>query len=255
MIQYDRNRQSESIPSDIKNTVSNNVSKCIGNSEASSSPKFTVEPELSSDMDDTTKGVSGSANHSDDTKSYADVVRSTGVVDKHAEKIALENAKYLQNANKKMKSANKQKVIREDKKVNEVKNFIQSRKVLMSMVRDAVSLAQDRQKEYADTKGRKNINIFNVGDKVLLNTCNLSTAILPQVGSNKLLPRYIGPYTVLECYGNSYKLDIPKSLNVHPTFYVGRLKPYLPSEIVEIVEKNSSQKDIAGATKSLVLPE
>ncbi|KAG2766840.1 hypothetical protein Pcac1_g21695 [Phytophthora cactorum] len=41
---------------------------------------------------------------------------------------------------------------------------------------------------------------------------------------------FISPFTVLEQHGNAYTLDIPSSMRLHPTFYVGRLKPYTQHE-------------------------
>ncbi|KAG3114240.1 hypothetical protein C6341_g27712 [Phytophthora cactorum] len=41
---------------------------------------------------------------------------------------------------------------------------------------------------------------------------------------------FIGPFTVLERHCNAYTLDIPSSMRLHPTFYVGRLKPYTQHE-------------------------
>ena len=73
------------------------------------------------------------------------------------------------------------------------------------------------------------MNCFKVGDLVLLSTGNLPEHAVSNLGSSKLLPRFIGPFRVLKCNGSAYTLDVPTSMRLHPTFYVGRLKPYLPS--------------------------
>ncbi|KAG3179880.1 hypothetical protein C6341_g7219 [Phytophthora cactorum] len=51
-----------------------------------------------------------------------------------------------------------------------------------------------------------------------------------RISEQVLAPRFIGPFTVLERHGNAYTLDIPSSMRLHPTFYVGRLKPYTQHE-------------------------
>ena len=83
-------------------------------------------------------------------------------------------------------------------------------------------VAKERQKKYADTKRRH--CVFNVGDKVLLSTKNL---LLKGGGSRKLLPRYIGPFTIIKSInGVSYTLDLPIGLKTHPTFHISLLRLY-----------------------------
>ena len=42
---------------------------------------------------------------------------------------------------------------------------------------------------------------------------------------NKLLPKYYGPYKVLQMIGTmAYKLELPASSRVHPSFHVSCLK-------------------------------
>ena len=108
----------------------------------------------------------------------------------------------------------------------EIKSFLEKRKAILTEVRDMIADSVDKQKEYADRNGRKNLLSFKVGDKVLLSTTTLPAHAVNNVGSNKLLPKYIGPFTVLKVKGNAYKIDLPRSMRTHPTFYVGRLKPY-----------------------------
>ncbi|KAE9004167.1 hypothetical protein PF011_g12578 [Phytophthora fragariae] len=65
------------------------------------------------------------------------------------------------------------------------------------------------------------------------------------MGSTKLRPRFVGPFTVIGVHGHAYTLDLPSSIATHPTFYVGLLKPYQPTEAVELGGPTESQS-IAG---------
>ena len=96
--------------------------------------------------------------------------------------------------------------------------------------------AQDKQKQYADQHGRKNNERFSGGDKVLLSTATLpNNAISVQPGiTTKLLPRFIGPFTVVEEDGDlNYRLTLPPYMKTHPVFYVGRLKRYVDPEEIQ----------------------
>ncbi|KAG2907479.1 hypothetical protein PC117_g20208 [Phytophthora cactorum] len=100
----------------------------------------------------------------------------------------------------------------------QVEAFIDTRLNVINRGRDAVAIAQDRQKEYSDKRGRGNVNVFKVGDLVLLDTRNLPLGTVSSVGSNKLKHHFIGPFAVLARHGASYTIDLPKSMKTHPTF-------------------------------------
>jgi hypothetical protein len=55
----------------------------------------------------------------------------------------------------------------------------------------------------------------------------------------KLAPRYIVPFTILEKCGNmAYKLELPSSLaGVHDIFHVSQLKKYLKAPIDVVLPK------------------
>ncbi|GMF38014.1 unnamed protein product [Phytophthora fragariaefolia] len=109
-------------------------------------------------------------------------------------------------------------------------DFVQRRQAVIRFVQDAIAASVDRQKLNADNNGRRNTNAFKVGSLVLLATQNLAKHAVSDFGTSKLAPRFIGPFTVLAKHGNAYTLDIPSSMRLHPTFYVGRLKPYAQHE-------------------------
>ncbi|KAF1318367.1 Pol protein, partial [Globisporangium splendens] len=117
---------------------------------------------------------------------------------------------------------------KQDKAVAAARQFVDERAALLRRVRDQLAAAQDKQKLYADKSGRKNKQTFCVGDKVLLSIKNLpNDAVTTLPSGSKLLPRFIGPYTVAEKIGDlNYKLDLPTRMATHPVFYVGLLKRY-----------------------------
>ncbi|KAE9000695.1 hypothetical protein PR001_g18720 [Phytophthora rubi] len=112
-------------------------------------------------------------------------------------------------------------------------SFIETGAAARQRVRDAMTVAQDIQKEQSDRQGRKNTQVFKLGDQVLLNAKNLPTQAVSAVGSTKLRPRFVGPFTVIGVHGHAYTLDLPSSMATHPTFYVGLLKPYRPAGAVD----------------------
>ena len=82
----------------------------------------------------------------------------------------------------------------------------------------AIEKAQKAYKQYAD-HGRQDLS-FTIGDKVWLESYNLSTDAL----SKKLAAKHLSPYMVLGLVGPaSYCLDIPVSWKVHNIFHVGLL--------------------------------
>ncbi|KAG2779981.1 hypothetical protein Pcac1_g9784 [Phytophthora cactorum] len=109
-------------------------------------------------------------------------------------------------------------------------DFVQRRQAVIRFVQDAIAASVDIQKLNADNIGRGNTNEFEKGSLVLLATQNLPSHAVSDFVASKLAPRFIGPFTVLERHGNAYTLDIPSSMRFHPTFYVGRLKPYTQHE-------------------------
>ena len=75
------------------------------------------------------------------------------------------------------------------------------------------------------------MNKFVQGDRVLLSTYGLKDSEVANLSASELAPCFIGPFKVLKVIGEAYTLDIPTSLRLHPTFYFGRLKPYLPATL------------------------
>jgi hypothetical protein len=72
---------------------------------------------------------------------------------------------------------------------------------------------------------KKRLEIFfDVGIQVLLSTSNIK---LKTLGKMKLLPRWIGPFKIMERVDNiAYKLKLLDTLKTHFVFHVSLLKPY-----------------------------
>jgi hypothetical protein len=84
--------------------------------------------------------------------------------------------------------------------------------------------AQHRQKLHAD--GRRSEILVGVGDKVMLSTKNINI----KAGTKKLLPRWIGPFKVIDRISgsNSFRLELPANMSrVHPVFHASLLKPFI----------------------------
>lgn len=69
--------------------------------------------------------------------------------------------------------------------------------------------------------------IYDPGQQVLLNTRNLN---LKSTGTKKLLPKWIGPFSVTQHVNPvAIKLELPIPLRVHNVFHTSLIKPYIPN--------------------------
>ena len=101
-------------------------------------------------------------------------------------------------------------------------DFLLTREAVVRSIASAV----DRQKRNAAKNERAKTLSFEVNDLVLLSTVNLPKHVVTNVGSSKLLTKFIGPFRVMHRVGNAYTLELPPRMRTHPKCYVGRLRPY-----------------------------
>ncbi len=94
-------------------------------------------------------------------------------------------------------------------------------------IRERLLQTSDRDIVHAD-RARRAADI-TVGDKVLLSTANLRL----KYASDKLRPRFIGPFSVLQQVGkNAFKLDLPEHYQLHPVINVGKMRKYFGARMV-----------------------
>lgn len=103
-------------------------------------------------------------------------------------------------------------------------DFVMSMHSRLQEARDAIHLAQLKQRKYHDPHYRE--QIFQVNDLVMVNTNRLPGSNFKR-GITKLHPKFIGPFPVVERFSdNAYRLQLPPRLHIHSTFNVSALKPY-----------------------------
>jgi hypothetical protein len=98
---------------------------------------------------------------------------------------------------------------------------------IVEQLKENLKQAQSRMKQYYD-KNRP-IQVFEIGDKVLLSTRNLEIEHLgiSRKGTTKFGPLWIGPYAVTKRISTDiYELDLPYGLRLHREFHTSLLKPY-----------------------------
>ncbi|WVZ80461.1 hypothetical protein U9M48_027932 [Paspalum notatum var. saurae] len=105
-------------------------------------------------------------------------------------------------------------------------DIIQDAEQELRIVQENLRVAQSRQKSYADVR-RRDLS-FKVDDHVYLKV-SLMRGIRRFNMKGKLVPRYIGPFKILEKKGEvAYCLELPPSLSgVHDVFQVSQLKKCL----------------------------
>ncbi|POM71012.1 LOW QUALITY PROTEIN: Pol protein [Phytophthora palmivora] len=132
----------------------------------------------------------------------------------------------------------------------QLSSFTDNRLTLISRRHNGVGPGQT--KEYADKRSRGNLNVFMVGDLVLLDTKNLP--LRKQVEA----PLH-WTFAALARHCAVYIIDLPKSMATHPTFYVGRLQRYhdplgLPSRTEEDQGEGSPPRNGAESSGQPKLP-
>ena len=114
--------------------------------------------------------------------------------------------------------------------VEEVQSLLDKLKLKLETAKTELVKSREHQSRSANNKRRD--FVFKVGEKVWLSTKYLN--FVSQGPTNKLNPKYIGPFEVIERVGEvAYKLKLSHELvknNIHPVFHISLLKPYIVSQ-------------------------
>jgi hypothetical protein len=107
-------------------------------------------------------------------------------------------------------------------RVPQASTFAKTLEENLARAKASLSAARSRQKLFADEK-RREVELA-VGLNVLLSTINFKLA---HPGTRKLLPKWVGPFKVIERIGKvAYKVELPPNLKMHNVFHVQLLKKY-----------------------------
>ncbi|MBN3312527.1 FFAR3 protein, partial [Atractosteus spatula] len=114
-----------------------------------------------------------------------------------------------------------------DTEVPSVQEYITNLQEFWKKAKAALLHTAARQKTAADRR-RRTVPRFRRGQFVWLSTHNLPL----KQPSGKLAPRFIGPFRVLtQVTPVTYRLALPPTLRIHPTFHVSLLKPFRRSTL------------------------
>ena len=118
-----------------------------------------------------------------------------------------------------------------DSRVPSAGGWLQESHDTMRALKENIAKAQNQQKQYADQKRTE--RHFEVGDMVYLMLQPYRQSTLRKSGSEKLKPRYYGPFRILRRVGEvAYELELPAESRVHNVFHVSRLKKALGHRVV-----------------------
>ena len=114
----------------------------------------------------------------------------------------------------------------------------QDQQKVLKLLKENLKLAQARMCKYYDRN--RPVQVFELGDKVMISVKNLDIQHLgiDKSGSVKFGPLWIGPYIVIKKTSiDTYRLQLPIGLRLHPEFHTSLLKPY-----VKDLDKNRLNK-------------
>ncbi|MCO5579604.1 hypothetical protein L7F22_033461 [Adiantum nelumboides] len=110
----------------------------------------------------------------------------------------------------------------EKEKVQSIKDFLGDMNDMLNATYESICSAQNHTKTYAK-KARKKVT-FKKGIFMFLKVCT-KLETMKTGKCDRISLKYCGPFKVLKKVGDvAYKLEVPKSSQVHPIFHVSKLK-------------------------------
>lgn len=107
--------------------------------------------------------------------------------------------------------------------VSDLRNWLEERSVMQSLIQQHLSRAQIRMKRQADKHRCE--RQFTVGDSVYLKLQPYVQSSLAKHANQKLSFCFFGPFKILEKISAvAYKLQLSPSSAIHPVFHVSQLK-------------------------------
>ncbi|XP_061344798.1 uncharacterized protein LOC133290685 [Gastrolobium bilobum] len=114
-------------------------------------------------------------------------------------------------------------------KVEAVDSILIQRNEVLSCLKAHLQRARNRMKVQADKNSRD--RTFNVGDLVWLCLQPYRQVFVFHRANHKLAARFFGPFPIEQKLSDvAYKLELPPGSQIHPTFHVSLLKPFVHSE-------------------------
>ena len=110
-----------------------------------------------------------------------------------------------------------------------VRVYVQQMKLVLISAHDALLTA--RIKQTIQANWRRRVSPLIKGDLVYISTKNIH---LPKGTSRKLVPKFIGPYCIMEDFGNNlYRIELPDTLKqrgVHNVFHLSLLRIHIAND-------------------------
>ena len=115
---------------------------------------------------------------------------------------------------------------RAEEKVLSTEEFIDNITNNLKIAIENLKEAQSSQERNANKKWRE--ESFELEDKVMLSTKNITAENQTWWSLKKLQPRYIEPYKIVKIIlPVNYHLRLPFTMKIHPVFHVSLLKKYV----------------------------